>query len=146
MTDRLIPFAIVPDAMKQLAEFSMGLPNPLPAKLRFLIQTRASQINGCAFCLDMHLKEARAVGETQQRLDLLETWRETSLFDARERAALGWTEVVTELDRAQSDQQAYDDLVAAFDESEAVWVTINIALINLWNRINAPFHVAPTST
>ncbi|MDQ2878084.1 MAG: carboxymuconolactone decarboxylase family protein [Pseudomonadota bacterium] len=143
MTDRIVPFTTVPDAMKQLADFSMSLPNPLPEKLRFLIQTRASQINGCAFCLDMHLKEARAVGETQQRLDLLETWRETSLFDDRERAALAWTEVVTRLDRTRSDQQAYDDLVAAFGDAEAVWVTINIALINLWNRINAPFHVKP---
>jgi alkylhydroperoxidase family enzyme len=91
----------------------------------------------------MHLKEARDDGESQVRLDLIATWRETNLFDERERAALAWTEVVTDLDRGRPNDAEYEALVSAFGEADAVAVTVRIAMINMWNRINVPFHVPP---
>lgn len=110
----------------------------LEPKLRDLVLMRVSQINGCAYCLDMHSKDARAAGETEQRLHLLPAWRETTFYDARERAALAWCEALTRLpahDQSVPDA-LYQEVRAQFDEQELVNLTLLATLINSWNRIN----------
>ena len=105
--------------------------------LRELVQMRVSQINGCAFCLDMHSKDARAAGETEQRLYLLPVWRETRLYSARECAALAWAEALTELHGPESVSDAlYEQACAQFSEQELVQLTLLVTLINSWNRFN----------
>ena len=108
-----------------------------PALLE-LVKMRASQINGCAYCLDMHSKDARAAGESEQRLHVLPAWRETSFYSTRERAALAWCEALTQLpahDQSVPDA-LYEEARAQFDEKELVDLTLLVTLINSWNRIN----------
>ena len=103
-----------------------------------LVLMRASQLNGCAYCLDMHSKDARAAGESEQRLHVLPAWRETSFYSARERAALAWCEALTQLpahDQSVPDA-LYEEARAQFDEKELVDLTLLVTLINSWNRIN----------
>jgi len=101
-----------------------------------LMRMRASQINGCAYCLDMHSKDARAAGETEQRLYLLEAWRETSLYSEREQAALAWTEAVTLVTEGHVPDDVYDEVSKHFTEQEIVALTLAIAAVNSWNRLN----------
>lgn len=101
-----------------------------------LVKMRASQINGCAFCLDMHSRMARQNGETEQRLYLLSAWREAPLYTQRERAALAWTEHLTRLSQATPADSAYRDLSEAFSPVEIANLTVLVSLINLWNRIS----------
>jgi AhpD family alkylhydroperoxidase len=102
-----------------------------------LVLMRASQINGCAFCLDMHSKEARAAGETEQRLYLLPAWRETKLYSEREQVALAWAEELTELDSHDAVSDAlYERARGVFEEAELVDLTLLVVAINGWNRIN----------
>src|SRR6185312_10743001 len=108
-----------------------GLEKPLIE----LVKMRASQINGCAFCLDMHAKDARRHGETEQRLYLLNAWRETPYYSDRERAALAWTECLTRLPTDGAPDAAYQALEAAFTEPEIANLTALIGVINVWNRI-----------
>ena len=110
----------------------------LEPQLCALVEMRASQLNGCAYCLDMHSKDARAAGEAEQRLYVLPAWRETPFYSARERAALGWCEALTQLPvRDQSVPDAlYEEARAQFDEKELVDLTLLVTLINSWNRIN----------
>lgn len=124
-------------AMLQLEEYveNSGLELPL---LR-LIQTRASQINGCSFCLDMHTKDARAEGESEQRLYLLDGWREASCYSERERAALEWTEAVTLVADGHVPDEVYERVRPHFTEEELVNLTLAIATINAWNRLNVAF-------
>ena len=110
-----------------------------------LVKTRASQINGCAYCLDMHTKDARAAGETEQRLYTLSAWRETSFFNGRERAALAWTEAVTCISNGQIEDALYDTMMANFSEKEIVDLTLAIITINGWNRLAIPFRTPPGS-
>jgi len=105
-----------------------------------LVKTRASQINGCAYCLDMHTKDARAAGETEQRLYTLSVWRETPFFTARERAALAWTEAVTRISDGPIEYALYDELKSQFSEKEIVDLTLAVVTINGWNRLAIPFH------
>jgi AhpD family alkylhydroperoxidase len=110
----------------------------LEPKLRHLVLMRVSQINGCAYCLDMHSKDARVAGETEQRLYVLPAWREASFYSARERAALAWCEALTQLpthDQSVPDA-LYEEARAQFDEKELVDLTLLVTLINSWNRIN----------
>ena len=100
-----------------------------------LVKMRASQINGCAYCLDMHSKDARKAGETEQRLYLLSAWRESPLYSARERAALAWTECLTKVVTDGAPDDVYDSVQAQFSPKESVDLTILIGLINLWNRL-----------
>lgn len=100
-----------------------------------LVKMRASQINGCAFCLDMHAKAARANGESEQRLYLLNAWRETPYYNDRERAALAWTECLTRLPTDGAPDAAYQALEAAFSPVEIANLTALIGVINLWNRV-----------
>lgn len=104
-----------------------------------LVKMRASQLNACAYCLDMHSKEARASGETEQRLYLLDAWRETPLYSERERAALAWTEAVTRLDAGHVPDDVYAHARAHFTEEELVDLTLAVIAINGWNRLAIAF-------
>ena len=104
-----------------------------------LVKLRASTINGCAYCVDMHTKDARAAGETEQRLYAVPVWRETPFFTDRERAALLWTEVVTEIGRAGVSDDVFAAVRAHFDEEELVALTMAVVAINGWNRLAIPF-------
>lgn len=115
----------------------------LEASLLELVKTRASQMNGCSFCIDMHTKDARAAGETEQRLYALSAWRETPFFTARERAALAWTEAITNIQQGHASDEAYAQARAEFDEVELVKLTFAIAQINTWNRIAIASRVEP---
>jgi AhpD family alkylhydroperoxidase len=104
-----------------------------------LIKTRASQINGCAYCIDMHTKDARAAGETEQRLYALSAWRETPFFTDRERAALAWTEVITLISQTHASDEEYAAAREQFSEEEIVNLTMAIITINGWNRLAIAF-------
>jgi AhpD family alkylhydroperoxidase len=104
-----------------------------------LIKIRASQINGCAYCIDMHTKDARRAGETEQRIYALNAWRETPFFSERERAALEWTEHVTRVADARVPDELYQRVSAQFDEAELVALTMGVIVINSWNRLSISF-------
>ena len=104
-------------------------------KLRELVRVRASQLNGCAYCIDMHTKDARAAGESEQRLYALPAWRETPFFDRRERAALAFTETVTLLAQAHVPQEAYDEVAAELSPDEVAALLSLIVVINAWNAV-----------
>lgn len=115
----------------------------LEESLLELVKSRASQINGCAWCLDMHTKDARARGETEQRLYLLPVWREAPCYSDRERAALAWTEAVTQVAATHDvPDEVYDAARAQFSEKELVDLTLAIIAINGWNRLNVAFRTA----
>ncbi|CAN5458176.1 carboxymuconolactone decarboxylase family protein [soil metagenome] len=115
----------------------------LDAKLLELVKMRASQINGCAFCLDMHSKDARAAGETEQRLYTLSAWRETPFFTDRERAALAWTEAVTLISQGGISDALYEEARKQFSDKELVDLNWAVAAINTWNRIAITFRMVP---
>ncbi|MGB3426331.1 MAG: carboxymuconolactone decarboxylase family protein [Castellaniella sp.] len=130
--------AIAPKTYKAMAGVNATLSgSTLGPILTDLIQTRVSQINGCAFCLDMHARDLRKHGESWQRINSLSTWRETGLYNARERAALNWAETMTRLaDRHDPDRDAaFEALRAEFDDQEIVELCWGIAAINAWNRM-----------
>ena len=104
-----------------------------------LVKTRASQINGCAYCLDMHTKDARAAGETEQRLYALPAWREAPFYSERERAALAWTEAVTLIANGPIEDALYEEVHRHFGEQELVDLTLAVIAINGWNRLAIPF-------
>ncbi len=104
-------------------------------RLREIVRIHASQLNGCAYCIDMHTKDARAIGETEQRIYALPAWRETSYFSARERAALAFTESVTLLARDHVPNEAYDAVAAEFSDDEIAALVSLIVTINAWNAI-----------
>lgn len=111
----------------------------LESSLLELVKMRASQINRCAYCLDMHSKDARAAGETEQRLHLLAAWQEAPMYSPRERAALAWTEAVTLVATSDLSDELYEQVQAEFDEKEIADLTLAIITINGWNRVNAAF-------
>lgn len=111
----------------------------LEASLIELVKMRASQINGCAYCLDMHSKDARAAGETEQRLYLLNAWREAPFYSKRERAALAWTEALTLVAENQVPDEVYHEVREHFDEQELVNLSLAIVTINGWNRLAVGF-------
>ena len=108
-----------------------------------LVKVRASQINGCAYCIDMHWKDARAAGESEQRLYSLDAWRETPFYTDRERAALEWTESVTLLSETHVPDEVYDRVRAHFGEEELVNLTMAVVTINAWNRLAVSFRSVP---
>lgn len=110
-----------------------------------LVFMRVSQLNGCAFCLDMHSKDARAAGETEQRLYLLQAWREAPFYSERERAALGWCEAVTRLGEHGVPEEVYAQAREHFGEEELLNLNMAVIAINAWNRIAIPFKVVPGS-
>jgi AhpD family alkylhydroperoxidase len=111
----------------------------LEPSLIHLVEMRASQINGCGYCLDMHSQDARAAGETEQRLYLLDAWREAPFYTEREQAALAWTEAVTRLSDGQVPDSVYEIARAQFDEDELANLTLAVVAINGWNRLNIAF-------
>jgi AhpD family alkylhydroperoxidase len=139
MTARLDPVAAAPDLMKTWLAASVTIGASLEPSLAELVKIRASQINGCANCINMHTVYARADGETDQRIDLLPAWREAPCYTDRERAALGWTEALTRLSEGHTHASAYDALEAEFTEEERVKLTLTIVVINGWNRIAVGF-------
>jgi AhpD family alkylhydroperoxidase len=141
MNPRLNPFAAAPAAMQGWLEYGKGLlaSSGLEGSLTELVKIRASQINGCAHCLDMHTKDARKHGETEQRLYLLDAWRESPLYSERERAALGWTEALTLLPETHAPDDAYASLQSQFSPEEQVKLTLLVVAINGWNRIQVGF-------
>jgi AhpD family alkylhydroperoxidase len=115
----------------------------LEPSLLELVRMRASQINGCAYCIDMHSKDARAAGETEQRLYELDAWRETPFYTERERAALAWTEAVTLVSQSHVPDEVYELARKQFSEKEIVDLTLAVAAINTWNRISISLRAAP---
>ena len=105
-----------------------------------LVKLRASQINGCAHCIDMHTKELRADGESEQRLYLLDAWRESPFYNDKERAALAWAEAVTKLEKKNVPDDVYEEALSQFSEEELIDLTMAVIGINSWNRINIAFH------
>ena len=128
-------FAAAPELMKKWTATSLAIASSLEPALVRLVEIRASQINGCANCINMHAAEAREKGETEQRIYLLPAWREAPCYNDRERAALGWTEALTRLCEGHKLEGARDALEAEFTEEEQVKLTLMVNVINGWNRI-----------
>ena len=140
MQARLNAFQAAPDLMKAVLALSEAVKaSGIEIALKELVKIRASQINGCAFCLEMHTTEARALGETEERIYLLSGWRESPLYTARERAALAWTEAVTLLADTHAPDDVYAEARKQFNDQELTELTVAIGLINLWNRIQVGF-------
>lgn len=140
MTPKLDPFMYTPALMQSWMDFGKGLlQNGLESSLSELVKIRASQINGCAFCLHMHTAEARKRGEREERIYLLDAWRESPLYNDRERAALAWTEALTLVSETRVPDNIYDMLESQFTEEEQVKLTLLIVAINGWNRIQVGF-------
>lgn len=129
------------EAMRGLERYTHA--SGLAGKLLELVKMRASQVNGCAYCIDMHSKDARALGESEQRLYALDAWRETPFFDARERAALAWTEAVTCISDGHAPDDVYGEVRQHFSEKELVDLTLAIVAINGWNRLAIAFRAVP---
>ena len=137
MTQRIDYPKAAPDGFKAMLGLETYARNSgLEHSLLELVKTRVSQINGCAFCLDMHSKDARAGGETEQRLYLLPAWRETTLYSEREQVALAWAEELTELGHGAVSDALYERARKSFDEDALVDLTLLVVAINGWNRIN----------
>ncbi|PRE78573.1 carboxymuconolactone decarboxylase family protein [Burkholderia multivorans] len=139
MTAKLNPFAVAPALMKDWMAVSVAAAGSLEPTLIELVKIRASQINACANCLNMHTVEARAQGETEQRINLLAAWREAPCYTDRERAALGWTDALTRLSEGHAHDAAYAELNAHFTQEEQVKLTLMINVINGWNRLAVGF-------
>lgn len=140
MTERLNYWQVAPDAAKPLMaleeRFQAG---PLPHTLIELVKTRASQINGCAYCLHMHTSDALKDGERPERLFLLDAWRESRMYTPKERAALAWTESLTRIAETGAPDEDYDGLKPHFSPEEIVELTLLITTINAWNRLAIGF-------
>lgn len=139
MPARLPYRRLAPDAIQALTELGDAAKHGLDPILVELIKTRVSQINGCAFCINMHTKELRTLGETEQRIYLLDAWRETPLYTDRERAALAWAETVTILPNREVTDAEFAAVSAEFSDLEVVALTFVIIGINSWNRLAIPF-------
>ncbi len=125
-------------AMLGLETYARG--SGIERSLLELVKTRVSQINRCAYCIDMHTKDARANGEAEHRLYGLQAWRETPFYSARERAALGWAEALTEIADAGIPEGLREETLESFSEKELVDLTLAVVAINGWNRLAIPFH------
>ena len=140
MKHRLNLMEVDPSLMR--AMFGLGAPlakSGLESGLIDLINFRVSQINGCAYCLDMHSKDLRAAGETEQRLYMLEAWRDAPLYSERERAALAWAEAMTLLTNKDVPDEVYEQARAQFSEQELAVLSLAVVAINSWNRLNIAF-------
>ena len=146
MTQRLNHFQLSPEHITAMMVLSAAVRHDVIDKqLRHLVDIRASQLNGCAFCLDMHSKEAKLHGERELRLYHLPIWRESPLFSPREKAALAWTETVTVLGPHGVSDDAYTAVRAEFSEKEVSDLTFAIVAINAWNRLGVAFTPVPGS-
>jgi AhpD family alkylhydroperoxidase len=144
MEPRLNYGKVAPGAMQAMYSLQKYVEEcGLEGSLLELVKTRASQINGCAYCIDMHTKDARANGETEQRLYALNVWREAPFYTDRERAALAWTEAVTLIGEGHAPDHVFEQVRAHFSEEELVNLTMAIVAINGWNRLAIPFRTVP---
>jgi len=140
MQSRLDFYKASPDALRAMIGFEAAIGKlGLEPKLLDLVKLRASQINGCAYCIDLHSADLRKAGETERRLATLCVWHETPLFTGRERAALAWTEALTQVSLTHAPDEAYEALAAHFSEAERVNLTMAINAINSWNRLSVGF-------
>ena len=144
MQPRIDLYRLSPEGYKAL----LGLENYLSKstvekKLLHLIKLRVSQINGCAFCLDMHWKDLKVEGETEQRMYSLDAWRETSYYTDRERAALAWAEAVTNITDGHAPDEVFEEARQYFSEQEMADLTLAVTAINSWNRVSIAFRVVP---
>ena len=144
MTARMNPYVKHFGLVKPLIDLGRTVHGyGLEEKLMKLVEIRASQINGCGVCLDMHSKEARQAGETEERVLMLSAWRETSLYNEREKAALAWTEALTSLPEKGAPDEVYEAVQANFSEEEQIALTLLVGIINSFNRIGVGFQVPP---
>ena len=140
MAQRLNYYAVAPKALEPLVAAEEYLKTTtLEPLLRDLVKTRASQINGCAYCLHMHTSDAIAQGETPARLFLLDAWEESRMYTPRERAALAWTDALTLVSETRAPDEAYEGLKPHFSDAEIVDLSVLIAQINAWNRLAIGF-------
>jgi AhpD family alkylhydroperoxidase len=140
MKPRLNAYQVAPSVMKAMMALESQVANSgLDPALVELVKIRASQINGCAFCLHMHTRDARAKGEREERLYLLDAWRESPLYTDRERAALAWTESVTLVSQTHVPDEVYEQARSQFSEEELVKLTLLVVAINAWNRFAISF-------
>lgn len=144
MTERLNYAKAFPEGIHAVLNLEKVIrASGLEPALLDLVKTRSSQLNGCAYCIDMHTKDARAAGETEQRLYALSAWRETPFFSSRERAALSWTEAITNIQQGHAADAVYEEVRREFSEAELVRLTLAITQINTWNRIAIAFRAEP---
>lgn len=146
MSTRVNHFQTVPDLIKSLSATSFALEKTsIDPLIKCLIDIRASQINGCAFCLDMHTKQAKIKGERELRLYHVAIWRESPLFSAKEKAALSLTEALTQISSEGVDDELYQHVLEHFTEEEVSEITFAIGLINMWNRLQILSQMEPGS-
>jgi len=144
---RIDYFKHQPELITQLRAITQGQEDfHLDGKLRALVELRVSQINGCAYCTDLHSREARARGEGQSRLDSLPVWRESPFFDDREKAALAWAESLTLIADTHAGDAEYLALLKHFSEDDVVELSLSVALANFWNRMAGGFRKAPAKS
>ena len=145
MTPRLDFYTASPDALKAMLALDAAVRKlPVEKPLIELVKLRASQLNGCAFCVDLHSTDARKRGETERRLYAVAVWRESPFFTPRERAALAWTEALTRLSETHAPDEDYAQLAEEFSERERVDLTLAISTINSWNRLAVGFRKIPS--
>ena len=147
MTQRINALAQSPELFKKFVEFSMQIKKSgtIEASILHLVDIRASQMNGCGFCLDMHVKEAKIDGERELRVHHVAVWRESPLFSPRERAALAWTDALTRLPGHGGPDEVYEQVRAELSEKEISDLSFAIMAINAWNRLNVGFRTTPGS-
>jgi AhpD family alkylhydroperoxidase len=144
MKSRIDYTKVSPKALQPLFALQASIESSgLEPRLLKLVEMRASQINGCAFCLDMHSKDARAAGETEQRLYVLDAWREAPFYSDRERAALAWTEALTRVTDGHVPDEVFVEASAHFTEPELVSLSLAVSAINTWNRLSIAFRAEP---
>lgn len=147
MTARLNYIQQAPELFKKFVEFNMQLKQgAIEESIADLIAIRASQMNGCGFCVDMHNKQAKMHGERELRLYHVAIWRESTLFSPRERAALAWTEVLTKIPEHGVSDEIYDRVRTQLSEKELTDLTYQVMVINAWNRVNVAFQTVPGSS
>lgn len=145
MSNRLNPFAANTDLVQALIAFGNKVAEAgIEKSLIELVKIRASQLNGCAICLSMHTREARKAGESDERLLMLDAWRESSLYSERERAALAWTESLTLLASSHAPDDVYEQVRAQFTDQESVQLTLMIGVINTFNRLGVGYRLNPS--
>jgi AhpD family alkylhydroperoxidase len=146
MTSRLNPYTVAPELTQLLIDLSVRLAQEgLEHRLVELVKIRASQINGCAVCLHMHTRDARKQGETEERIFMLDAWKESQLYTSRERAALAWTDALTRLSATHAPDDAYEAVEAHFTERDRVTLTLLIGVINSFNKLGVGFRVDPAA-
>lgn len=147
MTQRVNYVQQSPELFKKLVEFNQLVDGgAIEQSIRDLVAIRASQLNGCAYCLDMHIKQAKIHGERELRLHHLASWRESTLFIPRERAALAWTEILTKLPEQGVPDDVYDRVRTQLSEQELSDLSFSVMVINAWNRVNVAFRTVPGSS